>query len=297
MEGVYFTNEVTIAVPSKGRVSEPSFRLLGDIGIKGDCSDERALELPTSRRGVRLLLARAMDIPIYVARGAADLGISGEDAIAERDLATASAWGRNQEIAKLLALDFGACRIALAAPPSIKTPRSIATALPRITRAYCRKKGIFNPDIISLQGALELAPKRGIAEAVVDQVDTGRTLERNSLRVLDVIMESRMYVIGNPDSIKKKEAAITPIVLCARAVMEARKRVMVMVNAASDSLRDALVKLLPAMESPNISPLAGNKGYSLLAAVPRDGLEDLLVGLKAAGGTDILSWKPDRLLS
>ena len=287
MEGVYFTNEVTIAVPNKGRVKEPSFRLLEDIGIKADMNDERRLIMPTSQPGVRILLARSMDIPLYVVRGAADLGIGGEDALAERGVISGSPpWPGGPSVVKLLPLDFGGCKVALAAPGGVKTPGSIATALPGITRAYCRKKGI-NPDIVVMQGALEAAPKLGMAEAIVDQVATGTTLRENGLRVLDVIMETRMYLIGNPVSVKGKAEAIDQIVLLAQGVLEARKRVFLRVNAATDAIRDALVKLLPAMKSPDVGLLASG-GYTVAAAVPKRGLEDLVMELKSAGGSGIL---------
>lgn len=287
MEGVYFTNEVTIAVPNKGRVREPSFKLLEDIGIKADMNDERRLILPTSRQGVRLLLVRSMDIPLYVVRGVADLGIAGEDALAERGVLVGSPpWPGGPSVANLLPLDFGACKVALAAPRGVKVPQSIATALPRITEAYCRKADI-NADIIVLQGALEAAPRLGIADAIVDQVATGTTLRENGLRTLEVIMETRICLIGNPASLKAKKRETDQIALCVQGVLEARKRVFLRVNAATDAVRDMVVKLLPAMKSPDVGLLASG-GYTVAAAVPKRGLEDLVMELKSAGGSGIV---------
>ena len=278
---------MTIAVPNKGRVREPSFRLLEDIGIKADMNDERRLILPTSRPGVRVLLARSMDIPLYVVRGVADLGIAGEDAMAERGIRVGSPpWPGGPSVANLLPLDFGACKVALAAPRGVKTPKSIATALPRITAEYCRKTGI-NADIIVLQGALEVAPRLGIAEAIVDQVATGTTLRENGLRILDTIMETRICLIGNPDSLKTKKKETDRIALCVQGVLEARKRVFLRVNAATDAVRDMVVKLLPAMKSPDVGLLASG-GYTVAAAVPKRGLEDLVMELKSAGGSGIV---------
>jgi len=287
VEGVYFTSEVTIAVPNKGRLREPSLRLLEDAGMKPLCGDDRKLIVPTSRPGVRLLLARAMDIPLFVARGAADIGIAGDDAIAECGLYTSSCkWVRDRDLALLLELDFGACQVALAAPPRIREPASIATTMPTIASRYCG-----SAKIVRLQGALETAPLFGIAEAIVDQVDTGTTLRQNGLRILKVLMESRMNLFANPSSLKTKKAGLDRITLCLGAVLEARKRLMVKVNAASDLVRDALVKILPAMKSPDVSPLAGG-GYALAAAVPRKGIEDLVVALKGSGGSDIVVTEP-----
>lgn len=287
MEGVYFTNEVTIAVPNKGRVKEPSFQLLEDAGMKPVGGGDRKLSAPTSRPGVRLLLAGAMDIPLFVARGAADIGIAGDDAVAECGLYTSSCkWVRDRDLAVLLELDFGACKVALAAPPRVREPESIATTMPNLASRYCR-----NAKIIRLQGALETAPMFGIADAIVDQVDTGTTLRENGLRILKVLMESRMRLFANPESLKRKKPEIDRIKLCLEAVIEARKRLMVRVNAATDLVRAALVKILPAMKSPDVSPLVGG-GYALTAAVPKKGIEDLVVALKGSGGSDIVVTEP-----
>lgn len=267
---------LTIALPNKGRVREPSFRLMEDVGIKADQAEERRLILPTSRSGVRILLVRAMDIPLMVERGAADIGIAGQDTISER----------GSKVEELVPLDFGSCRVALAAPRAVITPKCIATALPRITARYCRKAGI-KADIVQLQGALESAPLLGIADSIVDQVATGTTLRENKLRILDVIMETRIFLIGNIASVKENAAMIDPIVLCVKGVLDAKRRMYVRLNAATEKIRDRLASILPAMKSPDVSMLADG-GFVLAAAVPKKGIEDLVVRLKAAGGSDII---------
>ncbi|MDD5340760.1 MAG: ATP phosphoribosyltransferase [Candidatus ainarchaeum sp.] len=285
-------------MPSKGRMREPSFRLLEEAGMKPLDGDGRKLLVPTSLPGVRVLFVRAMDIPIYVGRRAADLGICGEDAVREWGIPTSSAWGINRELVELLQLDFGACKVALAAPQRVKWPQkevlAIATALPRIAEQYCRRNSM-GAKIIALQGALEAAPGLGLADAIVDQVVTGNTLLENGLRILDVILESRMCLYGNPASLEVRKAEMDSVALLARAVIEARKRVMLRVNAATDMIRDTLAKLLPAMKSADVSPLAGG-GYALAAAVPKEGLEDLLVKTRAVGGTGIVVEQPKLII-
>ncbi len=277
---------MTIAVPNKGRMREPLFRLLEDAGMKALGGDDRKLIVPTSRAGVRLLLARAMDIPLFVARGAADIGIAGDDAVAECGLCTTPSWGRIRDLAVVMELDFGACKVALAAPPRIREPESIATTMPNLAERYCR-----SAKIIRLQGALETAPFFRIAEAIVDQVDTGTTLRENGLRILKVLMESRVRLLANPASLKSRKPEIDRIELCLRAVIEARKRLMVRVNAATDLIRDELVKILPALKNPDVSPIVGG-GYALTAAVPEKGIEDLVVALKGNGGSGIVVTEP-----
>jgi ATP phosphoribosyltransferase len=267
---------LVIAVPNKGRVKEPSFRLLEEVGIKANLADERRLILPTSRQGVSVLLVRSMDIPLMVERGVADIGIAGQDAIAER----------GSKVEELVPLDFGSCKVALAAPRNVRIPKAIATALPRITERYCKGKHL-KADIVELQGALESAPLLGIADSIVDQVATGTTLRENKLRILDVIMETRIFLIGNRISMKQKSAQIDQIALCVQGVLEAKKRMYLRLNAATDEIRDRIAGILPAMRSPDISDLVDG-GYVLAAAVPKKGIEDLVVRLKAAGGSDII---------
>jgi ATP phosphoribosyltransferase len=269
-------NELTIALPNKGRIQPPSLQLLEDIGIRARVNGGRELEVPTSKPGVRVLFARAQDIPLFVERGAADLGMTGKDCIAER----------GSRVEQLLDLDFGACKVALAAPRGVKVPKTIATALPNMAAAYCAGRG-WDTRIVQLGGALESAPRLGIAEAIVDQVETGATLRENRLRVLDVIMESRMCLIGNAGSAEAKAGAIRDMVMLARGIMDARKRVLLKLNAAGAEARDRLARALPAMKSPDVTELACG-GFSLLAAVPRKGLEELVVKLKGLGATDIV---------
>ncbi|MEW6748233.1 MAG: ATP phosphoribosyltransferase [Candidatus Micrarchaeota archaeon] len=276
---------LTIAIPNKGRVQQPVLQMLEQIGIKVDVNGGRGLLIPSSKRNVRALLARSMDIPLMVERRAADIGFTGEDAVAER----------GSRVECVLPLDFGRCKVVLAAPRPVSVPKSIATTLPNVTKAFCRREGL-RADIITLQGALESAPKLGIAEAIVDQMETGTTLKENRLRVLEVIMESRMTIIANGISLAEKKGQIDEIALSAGGLMAARQRVVLKVNAGSERVRDALLKLIPAMKSPDVAPLAEPGAYSLLAAVPRKGLERLIVRIKAAGGTDILVEKPQFII-
>lgn len=263
-------------MPNKGRLKEPAFKLLEEVGIKPSNGNERKLLVPTSDPGVRILMARCMDIPLMVERRAADLGIAGQDIIAER----------RSKVRELLKLDFGSCTVALAAPEGIEKPKSIATALPNVTADFCKRKGL-DAEIIELSGALESVPELGIAEAIVDQVVTGDTLAENRLRILDSIMQSSVYLIGNYQSLEMNEEECYRVELCVKAVLEARNRLFLEVNAETAEIRDALIELLPAMKRPNLSDLTDG-GYVVGAAVPRKGLMDLIVNLKAAGGTDII---------
>ncbi len=183
-------------------------------------------------------------------------------------------------------MDFGACKVALAAMKQVTKPRSIATALPNITASYCKEKGL-DAEIIELDGSLEFAPKLGLSEAIVDQVVSGDTLSENNLEILDVLMESQVFLVANKESLDLKKDEIYRIVLSMKGVLESRKRLLLQVNAKNGEICNTLVEILPAMKSPNVSPIAEG-GFSLAAAIPKSGLTDLVAQLKQAGGTDIV---------
>lgn len=278
---------LTIAIANKGRTQQPALRLLFEAGIEVRQDRERSLLVPTSRRDVRVLLARIMDIPLLVERRAADLGITGDDALAER----------GSRVNRLLPLDFGGCKIALAAPQSMTRRRvhSIATSLPNITRRFCRTAGL-DADILRMDGALESAPRLGVADAIVDHVESGDTLRENHLRVLEVIMESSMCLVANCVSVHQKAPEIGGLVLMLQGIMDAKGRVVLKLNAPDPKTRDRLLVVIPAMKSPDVSPLAQPGAFSILAAVPRQGLEALIVKLRRLGGTDIFWQKLDGIV-
>ncbi len=121
----------------------------------------------------------------------------------------------------------------------------------------------------------------------MDQVDSGLTLDENYLSILDILMETKLYLIGNNESLKTKTDQTDLIILCVKGVLEARKRVLLKVNATTEEIKEKIAKMLPAMKSPDISNLASG-GYSLATAVPKIGSEELVMQLKSIGGTDVL---------
>lgn len=277
---------LTIAIPNKGRMKPPVLDLLKQIGYRVHGDNNRQLILPTERAGARVLLARAMDIPLMVERRAADIGITGQDTVAERDSA----------VEQVLELGFSKCKVVLAAPESVENPKSIATALPRITSAFCLREGL-TADIITMQGALESAPGLGIAEAIVDQMESGTTLRENNLHVISVIMETQAVLIANGVALDERRAEIDEIVLVTNGLMAANERVTIKVNAATLEIRDLLLGIIPAMKSPDLTPLADEGAVSLFAAVPRKGLEGLIVRVRKAGGTDIIVEEPKLIIA
>lgn len=275
-----------VAVANKGRPNESSLKLLEESGLKIG-SNGRRLLVPTSNSGVQVLFARAMDIPPLVENGIVDLGIAGKDAIAEK--------GSKVEI--VLPLDFGQCIVGLAAKSMELPPQPrIATALPNLARNFCREEGL-NATVLEFEGALESFPALGLADAIVDQVETGDSLRDNGLILVRTIMETEIYLVANGIALCDKRSEMDDFAVFLNGVVEARKRVLFKVNAASPEIRDRLLKLIPAMKSPDVLPLAAEGAFSLLAAVPKGNLNDLILRVRCAGGTDILISKPDCIIA
>jgi ATP phosphoribosyltransferase len=185
---------VLVIALCKGRFLEPSLDLLGRAGIRftEDAASSRKLIFETEDKRFRAVLVKPADVPTYVEYGAADVGIGGLDVIMES----------RADLLQPMDLKFGYCKIAVAGPGnSVKTsPFSptvrVATKYPRITLDYYNARGI-PVEIIPLSGSIELAPLIGLADRIVDVVETGRTLKENGLEITDVIAESSARLLIN----------------------------------------------------------------------------------------------------
>ncbi|GBE10701.1 ATP phosphoribosyltransferase [bacterium BMS3Bbin12] len=190
---------LTIAV-SKGRILQESLPLLAQAGIVPveDPDRSRRLILPTGRAGVRLVVIRAADVPTYVQYGAADLGITGKDVLLEHGGAG---------LYEPLDLGIARCRMMVAGlPDAAREPGirlRVATKYVASTRRYFAAQG-RQVEIIKLYGSMELAPLVGLADCIVDLVDTGGTLKANGLVPLDLVAEISSRVIVNKAAMKMK---------------------------------------------------------------------------------------------
>lgn len=189
---------ITIALP-KGRIADESLTLFGKMFNDTFLFEDRKLIL--EHGGFRFLRVRNQDVPTYVQYGAADLGIVGLDVLEENEL----------DIIRLFDLGFGKCRVVVGikegAILDYKKPElKIATKMVNITKKYFAKKATAI-DIIKLYGSIELAPLVGLADAIVDIVETGSTMKQNRLIESEVIMHSSAYLISNKNSFyaKKRE--------------------------------------------------------------------------------------------
>ena len=197
---------LTIAV-SKGRIFEQAMPLLAHAGIKPleDPASSRRLVLETSQAGVRLLVIRATDVPTYVEHGAADVGIAGKDVLLEYP---------GTGLYEPLDLGIARCRLMLAGPvgsaPELRDHMRIATKYVQTTRRYFAERGL-HAEIIKLYGSMELAPLMGLADRIVDLVDTGNTLKANGLEATELIAEISSRLIVNKAALKMKSDRIKPL--------------------------------------------------------------------------------------
>ena len=205
---------LTVAL-SKGRILEETLPLLADAGIvpDEDPAASRRLILGTSRAGVRLLIVRPTDVPTYVLHGGADVGITGKDVLAELEQAL---------LYEPLDLGIGRCRLMLAGREGVDPPRGqprVATKYVTSTRTFFAERG-QQVDVIKLYGSMELAPLVGLADWIVDLVDTGHTLRANGLVPLETVMEVSARLVVNPASWKTKHAAVRALVADLSAAVE-----------------------------------------------------------------------------
>ena len=182
---------IKVALP-KGRIAQEALKIFEDFLQTSLDFEDRKLIL--KKKDFEFMLVRSQDVPVYVERGAADIGVVGLDVLEEKQ----------SRLVRLLDLGFGKCKVAIGSPNDYvldfsKPKLKIATKMENITKAYFAKKAI-SVDIIKLYGSIELAPLVGMADAIVDLVETGSTLRQNNLKIDEVIMEVSAYLVANSSS-------------------------------------------------------------------------------------------------
>jgi ATP phosphoribosyltransferase len=282
---------MTLAVPNKGRLVEPTLHLLHDAGLVFEERD-RSLVSRVENVDLDILFVRTNDVVEFVRDAVADLGITGRDLLVEADV----------DLPVVRALGYGRCRLA-AAVPEDAPQRSIeelaglriATAHPRTTQRWFADRSI-NVGVIPLSGAVEVAPRLGLAEAIVDLVSSGATMATNGLRPIGDLLASEAILVGNPGALGARAADVERLVTMLGAVLEGRRRKYVMMNAPAERLAE-LEALLPGLESPSVIPLAHAGMIAIHAVVGSDDVWGLLPRLKAAGASGILVLPIEKLVA
>jgi ATP phosphoribosyltransferase len=275
-------DRLRLAVPNKGRLVEPTIQLLRDAGLMFEEHD-RSLVARVQNYDLDVLFVRTNDVIEFVGDGVAELGVTGEDLLAET----------GAELPRLRSLGYGRCRLAAAVPNDVPYQAvedlaglRVATAHPNATRRFFEEREI-PVDVIPISGAVEVAPRLGLAEAIVDLVSTGSTLVMNGLRPIGDVLASEAVLIANPQAHRQRSAALAALDTMLSAVIAARGRKYLMMNAPASRLPE-LEAMLPGLESPSIIPLAHEGMIAIHSVVGTDDVWGLLPRLKAAGASGIL---------
>lgn len=279
-----------IAIQSKGRLNEESSELLKEIGIGIDDSKRKFLSKSVNSP-VELLYLRDDDIPMVVAGGTAALGIVGLNEVEEKGL----------PVRIVERLGFGKCRISLAIPkgeeytgPEYFNGKRIATSYPEILKRYLAEKKV-DASIEYMAGSVEIAPAAGIADAIFDIVSSGGTLVSNGLKEVERVFESEAVLISQPELSAEDEEYLQELLFRIESVRTSRDKRYILMNLPKSSLSDA-IKILPAMKSPTVLPLADEGWCSLHSVVSVNELWTKVRQLKAIGAEGILVLNVDKII-
>ena len=271
-----------IAVQTKGRLNEQSMQLLRDAGVTIK-EEKRKFLMRASDFPVEVLFLRDDDIPQTVSMGAADLGFVGYNEVAER----------GYEVDILQKLGFGGCRISLAVPKADKyeglsyfNGKRIATSYPNVLSKFFKENGI-EAEIHTITGSVEIAPAAGLADAIFDIVSSGGTLITNGLVEVEQVLQSEAVLIGTPGLSEEKMAIARQLMSRFESVLKGAGKKYLLLNIPVSALDEA-VKILPAMRSPTVIPLAQKDWCSLQTVVDEKQLWTIIEQLKAIGAEDIL---------
>jgi len=279
-----------IAVPNKGRIHDPTLELLDRAGIGVEDGADRQLYADTVDPDITVLYARAADIPEYVADGAADVGITGYDQVRESAV---------DDVAELLDLDFGTCRLVLAAPedgditePGDLDGKTVATEFPTVTREYFDGKGV-DPEIVEVTGATELTPHVEMADAIVDITSTGTTLRVNRLAVVDEVLASSVRLFAREDV--RDDPKVQQVETALRSVLDAAGKRYLMLNAPEDRLDD-VKEVLPGLGGPTVLDVDEPGTVAVHAVVAERDVFEAVNDLKDVGASGILVTEIERLV-
>lgn len=279
-----------IAIQSKGRLNEESLILLEDIGIDIDGSKRKFLA-QAANFPVEVLYMRDDDIPQVVSNGTASLGIVGLNEVAER--------GFDVEIVEKLG--FGGCRISLAVPKSADYQgvqyfqgKRIATSYPRILRKFLDDNHI-DAEIEIITGSVEIAPAAGIADAIFDIVSSGGTLVSNGLKEVEKVFFSEAVLISNGRLDDAQKELLKEICFRIESAKVSKDKKYILMNLPESAIEDA-VKILPAMRSPTVMPLAAKGWCSLHSVVDASDLWEKIRLLKSIGAEGILVLNVDKII-
>lgn len=291
-----------VAIQKSGRLTDHSLDLLARCGLKYSRGKDQ-LVCYGENMPLDVLLVRDDDIPDLVQEDVCDLGIVGLNVVEEQKLALA-ARGITPAFEQLAVLDYGRCRLSIAAPEGTAytgaqslAGKRIATTYPHLLDRFLRERGI-TASVVTLSGAVEIAPRLGRADFICDLVSTGSTLVANHLREVEVVLESQAVILRTPVPLpEEKDAWVRRLLVRIDGVQQVKESKYIMLHAPRSAL-PAIRKLLPGSEYPTVIPLEGPGEKVAVHAVCRENVFwETLEALKAAGASAVLVLPVEKMLA
>lgn len=285
--------QLRIAIPNKGRLSERIYDLLSSAGLIFPTKNERTLQVTTKDGKYSLIFVRTQDIPRFVEDEVADIGFTGYDILVES----------KAQVDKIMDLDFGQCDMVVAVkeedsynsaselPEEIK----VATSFPNIAQDYFDKIG-KKAKIIEVSGATEITPRLGLSNVVVDITSSGSTLKSNKLKIIDKILSSSAIVIARKGLTEEQKDRCDSLLRALNAVIDAREKKYLMAHVPKAALED-IKQFLPGLSSPTVMTLMNDDDHVVIhVVVDADRVYDSIQHLKALGGQGILIMTVDQMV-
>ncbi len=276
---------------AKGRIYESVYELLSDVGISIHLPD-RTYFPTTNQKDLAFQVVKPQIVSLLLANNKADMGFSGKDWVYEN--------GCQDDVVEIMDLGFDPVRIVAAIPETkdfeklLASPVTIATEYQALSRKWVEDKKI-DGTIFRTWGTSEgfvQDNEDSIAQILIDNTSTGSSLKANRLKIVDTLMESstRMYASKTAMADPEKKQKIMELKMLFETVLNARSRVMLEMNCAEDKF-ETLIKGIPSMKSPTVSPLFGGNGYAIKIAVKKSEVPTLLPQLQSLGATDIVEYE------
>ena len=282
--------KLKIALQRSGKLAEGSKELLHKCGI-GFSNGGDKLRAEASDFPLEIFFLRDDDIPDYVGDGVADIGIVGENILAEEP----------KQVEILEKLGFGRCRLSLAVPKAFEyngvadfAGKRIATSYPGVLGKFLSEQAV-EADIHEISGSVEIAPSIGLADAVCDLVSSGSTLFSNGLREVETVMESEAVLIARPGLDAERSALLEKLLFRIRSVRAASQNKYILLNAPLDKVSE-ISAILPGMKSPTVVPLAESGWVSIHSVISEHDFWEVVDNLKRAGAEGILVLSIDQMI-
>ena len=235
-----------MAVPNKGRLHDRTIELLLKSGLDLGEDWGGRLYVTAKNQDIEILFVRAQDIPRFIAIGSVDLGITGQDQIADSGFV----------LKEVLELEFGHCRLSVAVPEQsnirtvddIKDGCRVATSFPNVTKRFFDSKG-KNVEIVNVSGAAEIMPYIGVSDIIVDLVSSGATLKTNRLMEIETLVTSQAVMVTSEKAMEANSARIMDIVNSVKSVIDAENKKYLMADVPVSQLPE-IDKLFPGLAAP-----------------------------------------------